>query len=1613
MGFFSDLWDTYTQNKQKADEAQHASNAQMYNYASNAAQSISDYVEDAITPDVKSDDEKFIDGFGDFVDGFKDWKFHKDHPTLAWWKDQYQGTNEAYAESNRQGVQAEAKVVQGVGTSLYNYGQGAVQGYQEMAREQNRFDTVAEYDGATGKYAPKEGYTQEDVDQAQALLSKASSNFRNETLYPGLMGAGAAVAPPIAAAAFGMQAGEGVYKGAQENADKGAATSLGLGVKSVWLDPFLQTVNDPAFGEKMRQNPAAELTNLIMGGANVALPVLGAYGGISKAVGKGKVREAETPGARPEEAKTASAETTAADQSIIDGFGEWSKGNETPAVPGENIISTGEQQLGKPYRLGGDGTDTTDCGKFTQDVFSQNGVDLGTRRADLQYENLEKEGRTFDNAEELKPGDLVFFKNTYSDNTGYKEITHVGIYAGDGKMLHAGSHGVGYTDLNTDYWQSKIAGYGRPLEGEKGSSLNGPIEGDNTDTNIKNTPAEEENTPQANTEEMEYTKPIGEETAVENKTVIEPTENIDLSNVKAVDTMASKKSIQETTLDLSDIEPEDWYARNGYVGIRGSDDSYRILNPKIYQAIEEKIYGKKVEEQPPSYIDRNLTTRVGEEPSAAMLSNGEQGALVTPTTATGIGNVEPVTRMEINKAVNDLVASRTGLIGNKNYEGVFKVDKDVIRSRNFGDFDVQAHEVGHYLDKQLKVSGHDAELIAAADKIWGGNKIYDKYTPTERRAEGIAEFTRQYLTDPAKAKKNFPGYYKDFTDKLSQDNKLSAKVRDIGDKMQRWFNQSSEARGRGSITYATDDYRTIKEKAETSLQKAFRDVYEEKAPLKALSSEVESIIGKKLKFDEDPYRMARIAEGSATMKAEMLLESKNPQIAIDAINKQYGGKLKYDVTMKGIMDDYKGLSKKYPEYLKNGNFKSWSQALSNLLTARRQIEIQMHEPDYKGPMSKADAAAIEKNAPKELKDITQKCYQYNDNLLSIAEDAGLMSKEMHDALSTKYKNYAPMARDFSDESAMSDFIGGSGKKIGNINSPVKKLTEYGSTNNVIDPLENMIKNTYTVLRSAESNKVAQTFVKLERYADIGKLIEKVDADKPDPDHSIFTVMVNGEKQAYQTTPEIYQALTMYNRGAANAFVNVMAEGVKVLRTGATITPAFMLRNMIKDTLTAAVYSQTGFKPFLGTLKGIKDLTFNKELRAEFNSSGVPLSTLVGLDRRSISGKIKELEGVEFKSSDPKTWLPKFTEGVIEAFQKARYVAELTENATRINEYSRAREQGKSIEEAALMARDVTMDFTRGGKWSRDFNKIFPFFNVAVQAPYRLFEVFKANPARALAASIITVTMPSIITWSLNHDQDWYKQTDEDTKNKNWLFMINGTVWKIPKPQELGLIFGSSFERMLDKWKNDDPNAASGFAAYFRDTYLPSIQPALIEPMFEWFSNYNWFRDKQIVGKKEQQFPDAYQFNNNTSELSKWIGKKTNLSPMKLDNLVSGLFATSGLFTVKQLDYFLKDTNNAPEKKITQYPLAGAFTYDPYQNPQTVQDFYDKLEDMNKDHAVNGKKGVVPPELKKMRKAGELINDLRKENKLLESGKGDPHEKRVKIDANNARILQIAKKTMGK
>lgn len=94
-----------------------------------------------------------------------------------------------------------------------------------------------------------------------------------------------------------------------------------------------------------------------------------------------------------------------------------------------------------------------DCSSFTQYVFKENGVNIGRTTNEQWQQGVEV------SKENLQPGDLVFFKNTY--NSGYKDgVSHVGIYAGNGKFIHnsSGAGGTTVSSLNSSYYQKHWLG---------------------------------------------------------------------------------------------------------------------------------------------------------------------------------------------------------------------------------------------------------------------------------------------------------------------------------------------------------------------------------------------------------------------------------------------------------------------------------------------------------------------------------------------------------------------------------------------------------------------------------------------------------------------------------------------------------------------------------------------------------------------------------------------------------------------------------------------------------------------------------------------------------------------------------------------------------------------------------------------------------------------------------------------------------------------------------------------------------------------------------------------------------------------------------------------------
>lgn len=133
-------------------------------------------------------------------------------------------------------------------------------------------------------------------------------------------------------------------------------------------------------------------------------------------------------------------------------------------ITGDDILTAGEAYYGTQYDLGSqDPSSSLDCGLFTQLAFRDVGLGLSSRCADDQMKQFEDAGALIP-LSQAGPGDLVFFLRTYVCDA-YKDITHVGIYAGDNKMLHCGSSkGVVYEDLNIDYWQGKIYEYAGSIE---------------------------------------------------------------------------------------------------------------------------------------------------------------------------------------------------------------------------------------------------------------------------------------------------------------------------------------------------------------------------------------------------------------------------------------------------------------------------------------------------------------------------------------------------------------------------------------------------------------------------------------------------------------------------------------------------------------------------------------------------------------------------------------------------------------------------------------------------------------------------------------------------------------------------------------------------------------------------------------------------------------------------------------------------------------------------------------------------------------------------------------------------------------------------------------------
>jgi cell wall-associated NlpC family hydrolase len=126
----------------------------------------------------------------------------------------------------------------------------------------------------------------------------------------------------------------------------------------------------------------------------------------------------------PATATPAQAETTAS-----------SSAETAPSPAADKAWQTANAQTGKAYQYGGAGPDSFDCSGLTQYAYASAGISL-PHSSSAQSEMGTPVGRA-----DLRPGDLVFF---------YSPVSHVGIYVGNGQMVHAATESTGVEVTSVD-----------------------------------------------------------------------------------------------------------------------------------------------------------------------------------------------------------------------------------------------------------------------------------------------------------------------------------------------------------------------------------------------------------------------------------------------------------------------------------------------------------------------------------------------------------------------------------------------------------------------------------------------------------------------------------------------------------------------------------------------------------------------------------------------------------------------------------------------------------------------------------------------------------------------------------------------------------------------------------------------------------------------------------------------------------------------------------------------------------------------------------------------------------------------------------------------------------
>jgi hypothetical protein len=632
---------------------------------------------------------------------------------------------------------------------------------------------------------------------------------------------------------------------------------------------------------------------------------------------------------------------------------------------------------------------------------------------------------------------------------------------------------------------------------------------------------------------------------------------------------------------------------------------------------------------------------------------------------------------------------------------------------------------------------------------------------------------------------------------------------------------------------------------------------------------------------------------------------------------------------------------------KEEDFWTYMSQRHNIDRAREGKNVQSN---FTSEMSQEAVKRIEQEHP-EYKTIGDNIVKWIDDFMETwGVDSGIVNKELYQDLRKTYPNYFPTQRDFSQlEKSIPE---GLSQKFVDLTTPIKKAK--GSDKDIIDPIENIMNLVNRTIRTAKYNQVGQSLLESfrkepEKLKEIAEIIPTKEGMFSNLDN-VITVLEDGKPVYIKINHKpLLDALNGLPKSINNVkYLTALTNGVKSLITQKN--PIFAIMNMLRDVPTSYVYGSEKNPLKFGKdlfLAG-KDIVKQSPRLQKYQALGGGGSNF--FNSGDVSKSTAELMG---KTSKLKNIASKPIEG-IEIFNN------LIETAPRLAEFNRVLDKTGDVTKALFASGEVTVNFARGGNIPKTLDKMGGMYiNASVQGIDKFFRSVK-DPKTALstlAKGGVMITAPDISLYLINRDNPNYQSLDNRTKDAYFLIPNfsdkdkNGyakTFIKIPKSRELGVLFGSLFERVLRKAEGQE-NAFKGFGNTVKTGFAPAnpFENNLYKPAFVDvpLSNKD-FADRAIVpqGMIMDKRSKYLQYDDKTTSIAKAIGKYSRsflmpegLSPKQIDYLVKSYTGVVGQFGIPLF------TEGGNPLSILQ----NKFVADPVFSNQETTDFYDKLDKLYK------------------------------------------------------------------